>query len=485
MLEQTRGNLSNYIPKDFTESILNPSADFGGLYAPKTLPILSQEALKKFAHLPYIELAKEIFKVLHIALDEDILQKALQQYEKFDNPNNPAPLIQLHDNFYIQELYHGPTRAFKDMALQPLAPIFAHLAQQQKEKYLILVATSGDTGPATLHSFADKNNIFVVCLYPKGGTSDVQRLQMTTMNNKNLKVIGIEGNFDDAQSALKECLNSATFKQELYNNNILLSAANSVNFGRIVFQIIYHAYAALQFNEGVDIIVPSGNFGNALGGFYAKLMGFNIGKIIVASNINNVLTEWINTGTYNIREKILHQTQSPAMDILKSSNTERVLYALYGAQRTKDLQMHLDTQGYYYLTKEELLMLQKHFSAIECTDQQGAELIFKYAQKGYLFDPHTATAIRAYEYFKNSSKRMKVVLSTAEWTKFAPSVASALGGENLNDKQGLHFISQKMNKVIPQSIAELFNKQEVHLATVKKTEITKTILEWITSITNQ
>jgi threonine synthase len=229
--------------------------------------------------------------------------------------------------------------------LQPFGKILSSVAQKREENYLILAATSGDTGPAALETFKNKKNIQVVCLYPANGTSDVQRLQMVTEDAPNLKVIGIKGNFDDAQAALKNLLVSSSFKETLEEKNISLSAANSVNFGRIIFQIIYHIHNylelvrqdAISIGEKVYLNVPSGNFGNVLGAFYAQKMGLPVEKLVISSNENNILTRLIQTGIYDIRASELKLTTSPAMDILKSSNVERVLFSLYGAVRTKDL----------------------------------------------------------------------------------------------------------------------------------------------------
>ncbi|RAX57484.1 threonine synthase [Helicobacter monodelphidis] len=481
MLKQTRGErLSSPKSLSFEEAILNPTASFGGLYAPQALPLLGTEAILRLSSLSYVQLAKEIFSLLGIEIDEKILNDSLSLYKHFDNPDDPVPLVKINDSLYVQELYHGPTRAFKDIALQPFGLLLSEIAQKRNEHYLILAATSGDTGPATLQSFANRKNISVVCLYPSGGTSDVQRLQMTTANAKNLKVIGIKGNFDDAQTALKNLLNDQNFKEELQKKNILLSAANSVNFGRIAFQIVYHVYSALKFyKRGVDIIVPSGNFGNALGAFYAKVMGFPIGKIIIASNVNNILTEWITSGVYDIKGRNLKRSESPAMDILKSSNVERILFTLYGASRTKQLLEALENNGIYTLTLNELEKLKEYFKACYCNDDEGRRLISYYAKNGYLFDPHTATAFKAYDQFKSISTHVKIVLSTAEWTKFAPTVAAALGKENLSDEESLCFIAETLKTPIHQNIQSLFTKKEEQTDIIEKDDIAQKILQWI------
>jgi len=374
------------------------------------------------------------------------------------------------------------------MALQPFGSILSSIAKKRDEKYLILAATSGDTGPAALNTFKNKENIQVACLYPDGGTSDVQRLQMVCEDGDNLKVLGIKGNFDDAQSALKNLLASESFKEELENDGIKLSAANSVNFGRIIFQIIYHFHSYLEllkqgeveFGEEIYLVVPSGNFGNVLGGFYAKQMGVPIKKLLVASNENNILTEWINTGVYDIRDKELKLTKSPAMDILKSSNIERVIYSLYGAQRTKEFFDELNENIKSLLTEKETAKLQEFFSAVNSDDAYGAKVIKSFLDDGYLMDPHTATCIKAYEELKEANIPT-VIYSTAEWTKFSPTVLNALNEDNNKyaDKEALEQISEKYKANLPQSIKDLFTAKVNHDMVIDKSDIEKEIVKFI------
>ena len=329
----------------FSEAILAPIASFGGLYVPQTLPTLGEEFLNKHRDSSYKTLASDMLSRFEIDIDARVIDEALALYDNFDNSSNPVPVVKVKENLYVSELYHGPTRAFKDMALQPFGIVLSSIAQKKNENYLILAATSGDTGPAALETFKNRENVQVACLYPDGGTSDVQRLQMVTEDAKNLKVIGIHGVFDDAQNALKHLLASDDFKGALQAKNVSLSAANSVNFGRIIFQIIYHIHSylelvrqeAIEMGEKVYLNVPSGNFGNALGGYYAWKMGLPVEKIIISSNENNVLTKLIKTGKYDLRDSSVVSTTSPAMDILKSSNVERILFDLFGSERTKEL----------------------------------------------------------------------------------------------------------------------------------------------------
>ncbi|HIY44508.1 MAG TPA: threonine synthase [Candidatus Helicobacter avistercoris] len=459
------------------ESILNPKSNFGGLHTLSSLPTLP--SLQALLPLSYIELTQEIFSLLHLQCDE--LRVALKSYESFDDPNNPAPLHFFEDNLYIQELYHGPSRAFKDMALQPLGALFESFVEE--EQYLILTATSGDTGPATLESFKNKKNINVVCLYPAQGTSDVQRLQMTTQSAKNLKVLPIIGDFDDAQAILKSLLSDEDFHSTLHSNHFRISAANSVNFGRIAFQIIYHIWGylslarmgAITLGEKVKIIIPSGNFGNALGAFYAKLMGIPFEKIIIASNPNNILTDFITTGVYDISTRHLLPSFSPAMDILKSSNIERVLYALYGAKRTQELMRALDTTKQYTLTQDELALLQKHFEANFCTDEQCLESIKKASQSGKIIDPHTANAYFIAQKYKGKT----IISSTAEWSKFTPTIAYALCGEKMEDQKALEWIATNYNLTIPKSISQLFEKPQNLISPLQPSEVKTAILQWL------
>ncbi len=478
----TRGGNCNLVT--FKDALLNPNAPYGGLYTLENFPRFSQDQIHSFASLDYTSLTKKIFDSLGLNLDDEILKNALSLYKNFDDSTTPAPLEKLNDTLYLQKLYCGPTRAFKDIALQPFGAIFSDFVKDSSQDYLILTATSGDTGPATLQSFANKPHIKVVCLYPKGGTSDIQRLQMTTLEAKNLKVIGINGNFDDTQNALKNLLKDESFKNTLKQKNICLSAANSVNFGRIAFQILYHIASSLQTYNATQrpahIIVPSGNFGNALGAFYAKIMGFPIQKIWIASNSNNILTELIQTGIYDISHKPLKKTYSPAMDILKSSNVERILFALFGSERTKEFMESLEKDKEYFLKKSELQMIQQYFEATFCEDSYCLDTLQKYASKGIIIDPHTACGIKAYEQIqKNDSTTPCVLCSTAEWTKFAPTLSKALGMGDLNDQKALQTIAKKFSITIPKQFLELFNKKEIHTQTIDQDLIPQTILQWL------
>ena len=485
---ETRGNDGQHPLKvSFSEAILAPIASYGGLYSPELLPDLGRNFLRDHLDSDYKTLAKAILTAFEIDIESAVIDRALALYDHFDDPSNPVPVIKVKDDLYVSELWHGPTRAFKDMALQPFGIVLSSIAQSRKENYLILAATSGDTGPAALETFKNKANVRVACMYPDGGTSDVQRLQMVTENASNLKVIGVKGDFDDTQNALKALLASKSFKDILKKKNIHLSAANSVNFGRIIFQTIYHIHsylelvrqAAISLGEKVYLNVPSGNFGNALGGYYAMQMGLPVEKILIASNKNNILTQLIKTGRYDLRALSVVGTTSPAMDILKSSNIERILFDLYGFERTRALMHLLDTEKCYELTAGELEKLQSVFSADYCEDKEGKKYIKDAFANGYLMDPHTATCFKAYETCRDKPLKT-IVYSTAEWTKFSPVIANALTGEiDTQDIEALKSISKEAGISIPDIISELFDKEITQSTVIEKDAIEQEILAFL------
>jgi threonine synthase len=462
-------------------------SSFGGIYVPESLPELGIAFLDGQRQGDYKSLARAVLAAFKPDIEAEVIETALATYDSFDDPTNPVPVVKVWDDLYVSELYHGPTRAFKDMALQPFGVVLSRLAQKRGEHYLIMAATSGDTGPAALDTFRNKANVKVACLYPDGGTSDVQRLQMVTEAADNLKVIGIHGDFDDAQSALKTLLASATFRSKLKEKGTLLSAANSVNFGRIIFQIIYHFHSylelvrqgAIQCGDKVYLNVPSGNFGNALGGYYAMKMGLPVEKILIASNSNNVLTDLINNGQYDLRQRTVVGTTSPAMDILKSSNVERILWDLFGTDRTKALMQQLDSDKHYSLSAEELSQLQAIFAADFCSDEEGKGYIQKAFKGGYLMDPHTATCFKTFETCRDKPLKT-LVYSTAEWTKFSPTIANALTGEvAAQDQAALKSIAKAAGVTIPTMIEALFDKDICQTTLINKEVIEQEVLDFI------
>ena len=502
---------------DLSYALLNPSASGGGLFSPERLPLLSEDFLKQCEELSYKQIALKIIESFDFDVSSEIFESALKRYDKFENPACPVQIKKLSENAYILELYHGPTLAFKDMALQPFGALLKSIAKSRGEKFLIMCATSGDTGPATLEAFADDENIKAVCLYPQGGTSEIQRQQMVKQSAANLKILGVRGNFDDTQRALKSLLADDDFKNELARANLNLSAANSVNFGRILFQIIYYIYASIYFSKhGVlspeqnlkqsdqcqacgknfdaatgansaqsvkqgskfntfDVIVPSGNFGNALGAYFAKKMGAKIGKIKIASNANNILTELFTRGIYDLRNRELIRTISPAMDILISSNVERLLSDMFGDTRTSELMQSLARDKFYKLSASELAKLREIFEADFCDDTQCAKFIKQESSRGVLVDPHTATCFKLLD-----ESRLNLVISTAKWIKFTPSMIGAIKGRACEDEQAdMIALSKEFRSDIPPQISRLFSAPQVHSSVVEQSEIKNAIMEWI------
>jgi threonine synthase len=485
---ETRGNDGKHDARvGFTDALLSPIASFGGLYSPEALPKIADDFLAAHLESSYAELSLALLQHLEIDLDTALLREALELYAGFDDPRDPAPLTRIGERLFVSELFHGPTRAFKDMALQPFGLILSRLAERQSRQFLILTATSGDTGPAALDCFRDRANIRVACLYPDGGTSDVQRLQMVTEAAPNLKTIGIRGNFDDAQQALKSLLASEGFNNRLRELGISLSAANSVNFGRILFQMLYHFHSYLELlrraeiesGESVVVHIPSGNFGNALGAYYARSLGLPIDRIVIVSNANNVLTEWVQTGCYDLSKRELVATTSPAMDILKSSNVERVLFDLFGAPRTHELMRQLDQSGRYRLDDDELEKLQALFSADYCSDAESMEYIRESFASGYLVDPHTATCFKTC-CAPDFAGRVNIVYSTAEWTKFAPVIDQAIsGGKKKPDREALASIAAAAGIEVTPSIAALFDRPVAQPGVIDKQDIEAEILAFL------
>ena len=502
---------------DLSYALLNPSARGGGLFSPERLPLLSEDFFKQCEDLSYKQIALKIIESFDFDVSSEVFESALKRYDKFENPACPVQIKKLSENAYILELYHGPTLAFKDMALQPFGALLKSIAKSRNEKFLIMCATSGDTGPATLEAFADDENIKAVCLYPQGGTSEIQRQQMVKQSAANLKILGVRGNFDDTQRALKSLLADGDFKNELARANLNLSAANSVNFGRILFQIIYYLYASIYFSKhgvlsfeqnlnqsdqcqacgknfgaaaGVnsaqsvkqsskfntfDVIVPSGNFGNALGAYFAKKMGAKIGKIKIASNANNILTELFTSGIYDLRGRELIRTISPAMDILVSSNVERLLSDMFGDARTSELMQSLARDKFYQLSASELAKLREIFEADFCDDAQCAKFIKQESSHGVLIDPHTATCFKLLD-----ESRLNLVISTAKWIKFTPSMIGAIKGRACEDERAdMIALSKEFRSDIPPQISRLFSAPQVHSSVVEQSEIKNAIMEWI------
>ena len=425
-----------------SQAIVEGLSRDGGLYLPESIPQLTLADIRALARLSYPERAAKIMKLyLEEFSEEELLGFAQKAYgpAKFDTPA-AAPVVQLADNTYIQELWHGPTCAFKDMALQMLPYLLtASLKKTGEEKTVcILVATSGDTGKAALEGFRDVDRTKILVFYPDGGVSEIQKLQMVTQEGRNVGVCAVRGNFDDAQTGVKRIFSDAQLRGTLASRGYFLSSANSINWGRVLPQIVYYvssycdllASGDIEEGQTVNVCVPTGNFGNILSGFYAKKMGVPIGRLICASNENNVLTDFIRTGTYD-RNRPFYQTASPSMDILISSNLERLLYLLSGSdEEVRGYMQALAETGRYTVSERVFRAVQAEFSCGFCTDAQGAQTIGKtFREKNYLFDTHTAVACTVLEGYRaeTSDGTLTVVESTASPFKFCASVLDALG----------------------------------------------------------
>lgn len=425
-----------------SQAIVEGLSRDGGLYLPESIPQLTLADIRALARLSYPERAAKIMKLyLEEFSEEELLGFAQKAYgpAKFDTPA-AAPVVQLADNTYIQELWHGPTCAFKDMALQMLPYLLtASLKKTGEEKTVcILVATSGDTGKAALEGFRDVDRTKILVFYPDGGVSEIQKLQMVTQEGRNVGVCAVRGNFDDAQTGVKRIFSDAQLRGTLASRGYFLSSANSINWGRVLPQIVYYvssycdllASGAIKEGQTVNVCVPTGNFGNILSGFYAKKMGVPIGRLICASNENNVLTDFIRTGTYD-RNRPFYQTASPSMDILISSNLERLLYLLSGSdEEVRGYMQALAGTGRYTVSERVFRAVQAEFSCGFCTDAQGAQTIGKtFREKNYLLDTHTAVACTVLEGYRaeTGDGTLTVVESTASPFKFCASVLDALG----------------------------------------------------------
>lgn len=471
------------------EAVCRGIGEEGGLFVPSEFPRVSPDFTASLCGKPYAESAAEVIG-LYLPELKELPAYTKAAYAKFDG--DPAPVVKLDENVFIMELWHGPTHAFKDIALT----LLPHLLQGSKRLAgndavtLIPVATSGDTGKAALEGFGGVQGTGVAVFYPDGGVSDLQRLQMITTDWENSFVSAIQGNFDDAQTAVKTAFTDPALRAALQQEGIELSSANSINFGRLAPQITYYftAYADLmdggqiQAGDEVDFCVPSGNFGDILAGYYAKKMGLPVGKLICASNINNVLCDFIRTGTYDAR-RTFKKTTSPSMDILISSNLERLIFDLSGendaltASRMKDLK----EKGMYALSAEETSAMQAVFAADYATEDEVSQTIATYFDEyGYIMDPHTAVAATvAGKYADLHGARPTVILSTASPHKFAASVLAAIGETPTGDEaKDLKKLENATALEVPESLINLPHKAKLFTGSIRREEITETILRF-------
>ena len=444
----------------------------GGLFLPEQLPALPE--LEKLIPMSYQQRAVEIMKLF---LDDfttaELAEYADKAYgpEKFDC-EAVAPVVELHCKTHVLELWHGPTCAFKDMALQMLPYLLtASMKKNGEEKTVcILVATSGDTGKAALEGFKDVDHTKILVFYPKDGVSDIQQLQMVTQEGQNVGVCSVVGNFDDAQTGVKKIFSDVQFREVLNQRGFVLSSANSINWGRVLPQIVYYisaycdlvASGAVKSGDPVNVCVPTGNFGNILAGYYAKKMGLPIKTLICASNANNVLTDFIKTGVYD-RNRPFFTTTSPSMDILISSNLERLLYDLTGSdEEVRGYMQSLAETGRYEVSEAVRKQLQENFVSGCCDDARTLNTIEKvFRGTGYLMDTHTAVAYTVLQDYRaaTADDTPAVVVSTASPFKFCDSVLTALGvTEQAEGTAILQQLTDASGKPAPKPLAALAGK---------------------------
>lgn len=415
----------------------------GGLYVPENIPSLGREEIEELIGMSYTERAAYILSLFLTDYTKEELKNAAEaaySTAKFGGP--AAPIAKVGDDYFL-ELWHGPTSAFKDMALQ-IMPRLLSLSLgktgEEKDAY-ILVATSGDTGKAALEGYCDVDRVRIQVFYPVNGVSNIQKKQMASQKGDNVNVVAIIGNFDDAQSGVKAIFSDENAKKMLDEKGYFFSSANSINWGRLAPQIVYYVSAycdlvaegEIKYGDELDVTVPTGNFGNILAAYIAKKMGLPLGKLVCASNKNDILTDFINNGIYDRRREFF-TTVSPSMDILISSNLERLLWFVLGAEKTRECMEKLAADGMYTLDNEAMEIIRADFAGFACSEEETKNTISNiFKECGYLCDTHTAVAAHAAKQYSSEKGNKMLVVSTASPYKFAPAVLSALGEEVPSD----------------------------------------------------
>ncbi len=468
-------------------------ANDGGLFVPDAIPALTAADIEALAKLDYIGRAADIMsRFLTDYTYDELLTDCRDAYCEKSFPDGAAPLVGVHDNLYSLELWHGPTAAFKDMALQLMPRLLVRALHKTGEERtsLILVATSGDTGKAALEGYRDIDGVKIMVFYPVDGVSRVQKLQMATQEGNNVNVCAIEGNFDDAQNGVKKIFSDKDFAEKLNEKSHFLSSANSINWGRLAPQIVYYVSAycdilnkgAIKNGDKVNFCVPTGNFGNIFAAYIAKQMGLPIGKLICASNVNNILTDFLETGRYD-RNRKFHCTMSPSMDILISSNLERLLYFVAGAEKTAEYMANLATTGAYEITQSELATIQETFVGYYADESATSATIKEDFEKyGYLHDTHTAVGFSAARQYvaQTGDKAPLVVDSTASPYKFAADVLRALTDKVPSDPlEALDALSSLTKTEIPYPLRGIAQRKVNFDKVVKADEMPAAVLDYL------
>ncbi|MFA5562081.1 MAG: threonine synthase [Eubacteriales bacterium] len=473
------------------QAIKQGLAPDGGLFMPAVIPTLTEEMLQAYRSLSYPALAAKIMGLyLSDYTEAELLADTTQAYGAERFPDGAAPVVRLDEGLHVMELWHGPTAAFKDMALQIMPRLFVRALGKTGETRtaLILVATSGDTGKAALEGYADVGQVKIQVFYPSEGVSTVQKLQMMTQGGRNVSVQGIRGNFDDAQSGVKHIFSSEQVARTLSERGTFLSSANSINWGRLVPQVVYyvHGYCqmvnqgAIHLGEPIDVCVPTGNFGNIFAAYLAKEMGLPIHRLICASNANHVLTEFLERGVYD-RNRPFYHTMSPSMDILVSSNVERLLYLLCGQQATAALMTELASRGGYRLGSADFARLRESFVGYYADEAQTAACIKDTFQThGYLCDTHTAVALHAAEEHRKVNKGFQtLVVSTASPYKFAADVYASLTGTKPRDELAALAMLQDATACPPPLPLQCLDKRTVRFdGVIDPSQMTGAVLDF-------
>ena len=472
-----------------SQAILKGLADDGGLFVPDAIPQLDV-SLDEIAKMNYQETAYQVMKQFFTDFTQEELEKCIERaYDaKFDT-KEIAPLVE-KDGVYYLELFHGATIAFKDMALSILPHLLTTSAKKNHitNQIVILTATSGDTGKAALAGFADVEGTSIIVFYPKNGVSAIQERQMVTQKGANTKVVGITGNFDDAQSGVKAMFNNKELAKAMNAKGYQFSSANSINIGRLVPQVVYYVYSytrllaqgVVKEGEQVNFVVPTGNFGNILAAFYAKNMGVPVGKLICASNDNKVLYDFFETGVYDKnREFIL--TTSPSMDILISSNLERLIYKIAGedAKATADMMAALAKDGKYSITEAMKEQMKDFIGGWASEEKTASEIKRVYEKTGYVMDTHTAVASAVYHDYKEKTgdQTKTVIASTASPYKFATSVMTSIDNkyEGMDDFALIDELSKTSGTTIPKAVEEIRTAPVLHDTVCETADMQKTV----------
>ncbi len=485
---RTKGN-----PVKASEAILKGLSDDGGLFVPERIPALDK-SLEELSHMTYGEVAYEVMKLYLTDFTEEELKNCIQKaYDSKFDTSVIAPMVEADGAYYL-ELFHGATIAFKDMALSILPHLLTTSAKknQVKNEIVILTATSGDTGKAALAGFADVEGTRIVVFYPKNGVSPIQEKQMVTQKGDNTYVVGIHGNFDDAQTGVKNIFGDKELAAYMDEKGFQFSSANSINIGRLVPQIVYYVYSyaklleegRIQDGEQINVVVPTGNFGNILAAFYAKQMGVPIDKLICASNENKVLFDFFTSGTYD-RNREFVLTTSPSMDILISSNLERLIYRIAGndPQLNQDMMEALKQSGTYTITDEMKAQLADFYGNYASEEETARTIHDLYDKTGYVIDTHTAVAACVYKKYKEDTKDNKqaVIASTASPYKFTRSVMNAIDKkyDSMSDFELVDKLSEISRVSVPAAIEEIRTAPILHNHVCDKTEMKQTVMNFL------